>query len=135
MPLEFSYAETPLANTLEGLAAEGKSPIYVVHFTQAEAAQSAQDFTSINVCTREEKAAIASARSSSGNTSLAVRYAALAAADEHGRAAEVRLRPPQQFGEVPRRPALRHPAGADADGDRAEQVREHDQRDGFEIGL
>jgi superfamily II RNA helicase len=29
--------------------------VYVVHFTQAEAAQSAQDFTSINVCTREEK--------------------------------------------------------------------------------
>jgi superfamily II RNA helicase len=61
VPLEFSYAETPLANTLEGLAAEGKSPIYVVHFTQAEAGQSAQDFTSINVCSREEKAAIAQA--------------------------------------------------------------------------
>jgi len=33
--------------------------VYVVHFTQLEAAQSAQDFTSINVCTRDEKAAIA----------------------------------------------------------------------------
>ena len=33
--------------------------MYVVHFTQLEAAQSAQDFTSINVCTRDEKAAIA----------------------------------------------------------------------------
>jgi superfamily II RNA helicase len=31
----------------------------VVHFTQADAAQSAQDFTSINVCTREEKNQIA----------------------------------------------------------------------------
>src|SRR5213075_1078848 len=61
IPLEFTYAETPLAQTLESLAAEGKSPIYVVHFTQLEAAQSAQDFTSINVCTREEKAAIAHA--------------------------------------------------------------------------
>ena len=40
---------------------EGKAPVYVVHFTQLEAAQSAQDFTSINVCTREEKAAIANA--------------------------------------------------------------------------
>src|SRR3954453_9731116 len=59
VPLEFSYAETPLATTLETLAAEGKSPIYVVHFTQLEAAQSAQDFTSINVCTKEEKAVIA----------------------------------------------------------------------------
>jgi superfamily II RNA helicase len=61
VPLEFSYAETPLATTLETLASENKSPIYVVHFTQNEAAESAQDFTSINVCTREEKAEIARA--------------------------------------------------------------------------
>src|SRR4051812_32225963 len=61
VPLEFSYAETPLAQTLEGLVTGGKGPVYVVHFTQAEAAQSAQDFMSTNVCTREEKAAIAQA--------------------------------------------------------------------------
>jgi superfamily II RNA helicase len=61
VPLEHAYSELPLAKTLESLAAEGKAPVYVVHFTQLEAAQSAQDFTSINVCTREEKAAIASA--------------------------------------------------------------------------
>ena len=61
VPLEYSYAETSLAQTLESLVAERKSPVYVVHFTQLEAAQSAQDFTSINVCTREEKAALAEA--------------------------------------------------------------------------
>ncbi len=61
VPLEFSYAETPLAQTLEALVTGGKAPVYVVHFTQLEAAQSAQDFTSTNVCTREEKAAIAQA--------------------------------------------------------------------------
>jgi len=60
VPLAFSYAESPLALTLEKLVAEGKAPVYVVHFTQAEAAESAQDFTSLNVCTREEKTAIAS---------------------------------------------------------------------------
>jgi superfamily II RNA helicase len=59
VPLEFTYAEIPLAQTLEKLAAEGKAPVYVVHFTQADAAQSAQDFTSLNVCTREEKNQIA----------------------------------------------------------------------------
>jgi superfamily II RNA helicase len=59
VPLEHIYAETPLALTLEGLLQEGKGPVYVVHFTQADAAQSAQDFTSINVCTKEEKALIA----------------------------------------------------------------------------
>ena len=59
VPLEFAYSEIPLAQALEKLAAEGKAPVYVVHFTQAEAAQSAQDFTSLNVATREEKNAIA----------------------------------------------------------------------------
>ena len=61
VPLDYAYSEISLAQTLERLAAEKKSPVYVVHFTQLEAAQSAQDFTSINVCTREEKNAIANA--------------------------------------------------------------------------
>jgi superfamily II RNA helicase len=61
VPLEHAYSELPLAKTLESLAADGKAPVYVVHFTQLEAAQSAQDFTSLNVCTREEKAALANA--------------------------------------------------------------------------
>jgi hypothetical protein len=61
VPLEHAYSELTLAKTLESLVADGKAPVYVVHFTQLEAAQSAQDFTSINVCTREEKAAIGSA--------------------------------------------------------------------------
>lgn len=61
VPLEHRYSELPLAQTLEMLITEGKSPVYVVHFTQLEASQSAQDFTSINVCTKEEKAAIAQA--------------------------------------------------------------------------
>lgn len=58
VPLEFAYSELALATTLEQLVLQGKAPVYVVHFTQLEAAQSAQDFTSINVATREEKAAI-----------------------------------------------------------------------------
>ena len=61
VPLEHAYSELPLAKTLESLVADGKAPVYVVHFTQLEAAQSAQDFTSINVCTRDEKNALANA--------------------------------------------------------------------------
>jgi superfamily II RNA helicase len=59
VPLEHAFSELPLAKTLESLVADGKAPVYVVHFTQLEAAQSAQDFTSINVCSRDEKAIIA----------------------------------------------------------------------------
>jgi superfamily II RNA helicase len=61
VPLDHAYSELPLATTLESLVAQGKAPVYVVHFTQLEAAQSAQDFTSINVCTREEKNALGNA--------------------------------------------------------------------------
>ena len=61
VPLTHEYSDLPLAKTLESLVADGKAPVYVVHFTQLEAAQSAQDFTSLNVCTRDEKAALAGA--------------------------------------------------------------------------
>jgi superfamily II RNA helicase len=59
VPLEYAYSEIPLAQTVEKLVAEGKAPVYVVHFTQRDAADSAQDFTSLNVATREEKNAVA----------------------------------------------------------------------------
>jgi len=61
VPLEYSYATTLLPATVESLVAQGKSPVYVVHFTQLEASQSAQNFTSLTVCTREEKDTIAQA--------------------------------------------------------------------------
>jgi superfamily II RNA helicase len=61
VPLEYAYAEIPLAQTLEKLVGEDKAPVYVVHFTQKDAADSAQDFTSLNLATREEKNAVAAA--------------------------------------------------------------------------
>ena len=61
VPLEFAYSQIPLSQTLEKLVAEGKAPVYVVNFTQKDAADSAQDFTSLNLCTREEKNAVAEA--------------------------------------------------------------------------
>lgn len=60
VPLEYAYSEIPLAHTIEKLVDERKTPAYVVHFTQADAASSAQDFTSLKICTKEEKAEIAS---------------------------------------------------------------------------
>jgi superfamily II RNA helicase len=61
VPLAFSYAESPLPLTVEKLVQEGKAPVYVVHFTQLDAATSAQDFMSLNVSSKEEKAALAQA--------------------------------------------------------------------------
>src|SRR5579875_1367787 len=59
VPLHFSYAMTPLHETLTDLLQANEAPIYVVHFTQAAAIERAQALMSINVCTRAEKAKIA----------------------------------------------------------------------------
>jgi superfamily II RNA helicase len=59
VPLEYAYSEIALAQTLEKLVSEDKAPVYVVHFTQRDAADSAQAFTSLNLATREEKNAVA----------------------------------------------------------------------------
>jgi superfamily II RNA helicase len=61
VPLLFSYVTTPLHETLAELLETGRAPVYVVHFTQAAAAEQAQALTSINVCTRAEKDAITDA--------------------------------------------------------------------------
>jgi superfamily II RNA helicase len=61
VPLEYAYSEIAVAQTLEKLVSEDKAPVYVVHFTQKDAADGAQDFTSLNLCTREEKNAVAEA--------------------------------------------------------------------------
>jgi superfamily II RNA helicase len=61
VPLEFEYRRTPLLASLEELLETGRAPAYIVHFTQASAAERAQALMSVNVCTKEEKAAIADA--------------------------------------------------------------------------
>jgi superfamily II RNA helicase len=59
VPLVYSYVTTPLHETLQELLTTHQAPVYVVHFTQAAAADRAQALTSLNVCTREEKDRIA----------------------------------------------------------------------------
>ncbi|MFV8161494.1 DEAD/DEAH box helicase [Mycobacterium sp. 134] len=59
VPLFFSYATTPMHETIADLLDTKQAPIYVVHFTQASALERAQALMSVNVCTKEEKAAIA----------------------------------------------------------------------------
>ncbi|MEZ5114948.1 MAG: DUF3516 domain-containing protein [Candidatus Nanopelagicales bacterium] len=59
VPLFYSYATTPLHETIADLLETRQAPVYVVHFTQAAALERAQALMSVNVCTREEKDAIA----------------------------------------------------------------------------
>jgi superfamily II RNA helicase len=58
VPLEFSYATTSVDVTLQELVEAKKTPVYLVHFTQNDAAQAAQDLMSLNFCSTAEKAAI-----------------------------------------------------------------------------
>ncbi len=59
VPLYFSYATTPMHETIAELLETRQSPVYVVHFTQQSALERAQALMSVNVCSKEEKAAIA----------------------------------------------------------------------------
>lgn len=61
VPLHFSYARTPIHETVEELLQTGQSPIYVVHFSQAAAMERAQALSSIRVVSREQRDEIADA--------------------------------------------------------------------------
>ncbi|MEE6165752.1 MULTISPECIES: DEAD/DEAH box helicase [unclassified Mycolicibacterium] len=61
VPLFYSYATTPMHETIQDLLDTKQAPVYVVHFTQASALERAQALMSVNVSTKEEKAAIAEA--------------------------------------------------------------------------
>lgn len=55
VPLDFHYVFTPIHETIDELLADGKAPIYVVHFSQREATERAQALTSMKIITDEEK--------------------------------------------------------------------------------
>ncbi len=61
VPLEFEYSETPMEEKVIELVEAGRSPVYLVHFTQLACARSAQNLLSSNFCTKEEKREIAEA--------------------------------------------------------------------------
>ncbi|RBY89129.1 DUF3516 domain-containing protein [Blastococcus sp. TBT05-19] len=59
VPLHHYYATTPMHETIQELLDTQQAPVYVVHFTQASALERAQALMSVNVATKEQKAAIA----------------------------------------------------------------------------
>jgi superfamily II RNA helicase len=59
IPLHYYYVQTSVQESLEELLSTKQVPVYVVHFSQLEAIERAQNLMSVNVCTREEKDRIA----------------------------------------------------------------------------
>lgn len=55
VPLNFEYRTTPLHESLQELLDTKRAPVYIVHFTQKSATDAAQNLTSINVLTKDEK--------------------------------------------------------------------------------
>jgi superfamily II RNA helicase len=55
VPLEFEYRETPLHETVADLVQRGLAPIYMVSFSQREAAEETQNLMSVDFATKEEK--------------------------------------------------------------------------------
>jgi superfamily II RNA helicase len=58
VPLEFEYSEMPLTERVAELIALKRAPVYLVYFTQRSASEAAQALMSLNVCSKEEKAAL-----------------------------------------------------------------------------
>ncbi len=58
VPLAFEYRETPLHETILDLDRTGRTPVYVVNFTQRAAAETAQDLMSIDFLPKEKKRAL-----------------------------------------------------------------------------
>jgi superfamily II RNA helicase len=59
VPLDFEYRETHLQETILEIVRGGRSPVYVVNFTQRAAAETAQDFMSLDFLPKERKRVLA----------------------------------------------------------------------------
>jgi superfamily II RNA helicase len=59
VPLSFEYSETPLTERVAEVLMQKRAPVYLVHFTQRDAAEAAQSLMSLDVSSKDEKAAIA----------------------------------------------------------------------------
>jgi superfamily II RNA helicase len=59
VPLSYSYATTPIQETVEELLQTQRAPVYIVHFSQLAAIERAQALSSIAVASREVRDEIA----------------------------------------------------------------------------
>ncbi|GGK39657.1 DUF3516 domain-containing protein [Micrococcus flavus] len=59
IPLTFEWSEVPLQEKVEELVSTHQAPVYIVHFSQLDAVETAVGLASVSVTTKEEKEAIA----------------------------------------------------------------------------
>lgn len=61
VPLHHDYERMPVHEVVQRLMDQGETPVYIVHFSQAQAVERAQALSSAKVATREQRDAIAEA--------------------------------------------------------------------------
>ena len=66
VPLAYEYRETALQETIQDLLKTGRSPVYVVNFTQRAAAETAQNLMSVDLMPKDRKRAVAEAIDGAG---------------------------------------------------------------------
>ncbi|NQY56601.1 MAG: DUF3516 domain-containing protein [Ilumatobacteraceae bacterium] len=58
VPLDFEYRSSTTHRSVERLLEAGKAPVYLVHFTQREATEAAQNYIALDPLTKQEKVAV-----------------------------------------------------------------------------
>ncbi len=58
VPLDFEYRHSTTHRSVEQLLEAGKAPVYLVHFTQREATEAAQNYIALDPLSKDEKAAV-----------------------------------------------------------------------------
>jgi superfamily II RNA helicase len=58
VPLDFEYRTSTLHNSVTSLLESGRAPIYLVHFTQKDATEAAQNYLALDPLTKDEKAEV-----------------------------------------------------------------------------
>ena len=58
VPLDFEYRTSTLHHSVTELLESGKAPIYLVHFTQKDATEAAQNYLALDPLTKDEKAKV-----------------------------------------------------------------------------
>lgn len=61
VPLDYEYSTETLSDTLRGLVRNDKAPVYVVSYSQNGAIDLATNLLSVDLASKEQKAAIAAA--------------------------------------------------------------------------
>ena len=75
VPLVYSWALTPIHETLSDIVQGGQSPVYIVHPSQGAASEQAQSLMSVNLVSKDDRTAIVEALREGGGSRTGFKFA------------------------------------------------------------